>query len=141
MTTTAESLTAHLDEDEASANAAAATPATARYASGADIGPALNRLLFHRRFNTARVLADVAAKRAVLAEVMSWGHTYVDGDTWLSCAQAISPFDEDGVPGSGCADENRAGGPCDCGLDQRRATILDALAAPYPDHQPRAERP
>jgi len=83
------------------------------------------------RHDPVRVLADVEAKRAILAEVMSWGHTYIDGDTWFSCAQAASAFDEDGTPGSGCADDDRAGGPCDCGLDRRRATFLYALAAPY----------
>lgn len=83
------------------------------------------------RHSPARVLADVKAKRVILAEVLSWQHAYIDGDTWLSCAQAVSVFGEDGTPGSGCADEGRAGGPCDCGLDRRRATMLNALAAGY----------
>lgn len=83
------------------------------------------------RHDPAAVLADVAGKRAILAEVLSWQHAYIDGDSWLSCAQAVNPHDGDGTPGSGCADEQRAGGPCDCGLDRRRAMMLNALAAGY----------
>lgn len=85
-------------------------------------------------WDPARVLADLEAKRAILAEVLSWKHDYIDGDTWFSCAQAVSTLDEESAPGSGCADEDRAGGPCDCGLDRRRATILHAMAAPYAEH-------
>lgn len=95
------------------------------------------------RHDPARVLREVTAKRAILAEILSWEHAYVDGDSWLSCAQATSPSwggdSEDAEPGSGCADEDRAGGPCDCGLDRRRATMLHVLAAPYatsPDYNP-----
>jgi hypothetical protein len=91
-----------------------------------DYGRAVNAA-----FDPRQMLDDIAAKRAILAEVLSWEHAYIDGDTWLSCAQAVSAFAEDGTPGSGCADEDRAGGPCDCGLDRRRATMLHALAAPY----------
>ncbi len=83
------------------------------------------------RHDPATVLADVAGKRAILAEVLSWQHAHVDGDTWLSCAQAVDPHDEDDTPGSGCADEKRAGGPCDCGPERRRAMMLNALAAGY----------
>lgn len=83
------------------------------------------------RHDPATVLADVAGKRAILAEVLSWQHAYIDGGSWLSCAQAVDPHDEDGTPGSGCADEDCAGGPCDCGLDRRREMMLNALAAAY----------
>lgn len=93
-----------------------------------DISAGLELVRMH---SPARVLADVQAKRAILAEVLSWNHAHIDGDTWLSCAQAVDPHDEDGTPGSGCADEKRAGGPCDCGLDRRRVMMLNALAAAY----------
>lgn len=77
------------------------------------------------------VLLDVAAKRAILAEVASWRHDYVDGDSWLSCGLAVDPHDEEGVPGSGCADEGRRGGSCGCGLERRREAILRPLTMPY----------
>lgn len=85
------------------------------------------------RHDPARVLRDVVAKRAILAEVASWRHDYVDGDSWLSCAQAVDPHDEEGVSGSGCADDARRGGPCECGLERRRNAILYPLARPYDD--------
>lgn len=85
-------------------------------------------------WDPARVLREIEAKRELLAEIASWKHDYVDGDTWFSCAQAVNPFDKDGAPGSGCSNEHRAGEPCDCGLDRRRKKILKALAKPYADH-------
>lgn len=83
------------------------------------------------RFHPAAVLADIAGKRALLDHVAAWPHEYVDGDTWFSCSQAVGPHDPDEVPGSGCADENRAGDPCDCHLDDRRLTVLRCVAAGY----------
>lgn len=97
-------------------------------APGMFAGPTATHIARH---DPATVLANVAGWRAILAEVLSWTHAYVDGDSWLSCAQAVDPHDEDDTPGSGCADEKRAGGPCDCGLDRRRTMVLNALAAPY----------
>lgn len=87
------------------------------------------------RHDPASVLRRVGADRAILAEVASWQHDYVDGDTWLSCAQAVSEFDEERRPGSGCADEKRRGGPCDCGLERRRNAILYPLVQSY-DNRP-----
>lgn len=67
-----------------------------------------------------------AATQQIIDEVMSWRHRYLDEDTWYSCAQAVSP-DED-EPGSGCSDDSRRGGPCDCGLFERQERILGPLA-------------
>ncbi len=88
----------------------------------------------------ARVLAEIAAKRAIIAEVASWQHDYNDGDSWYSCAQALLPAadrrdPEDYEPGSGCSNDLRAGGPCDCGLERRRGAILEPLAAIYADRE------
>lgn len=83
------------------------------------------------RWDPATVLADIAGKRALLNHVAEWQHEYVDGDTWFSCSQAIGPHDADEIPGSGCADEDRAGEPCDCHLDDRRLAVLRCVAAGY----------
>lgn len=85
------------------------------------------------RHDPAAVLADIAGKIALLDHVAAWPHEYVDGDTWFSCSQAINPHDEDEEPGSGCADEKRAGKPCDCHLDDRRIAVLRCVAAGYVD--------
>lgn len=86
---------------------------------------------YYRRQDPIRVLADIAGKVALLDHVASWPHEYVDGDTWFSCSQATGSHDADEVPGSGCADEKRAGKPCDCGLDGRRIAVLKCVAAGY----------
>jgi hypothetical protein len=77
----------------------------------------------------AQLLADIASKRAILAEVMSWQHDYIPEDSWYSCAQAVDS--QDGEPGSGCGDDARANTGCDCGLDHRRDRFLRLLAQPY----------
>lgn len=82
------------------------------------------------RHDPAAVRADIAGKRALLDHVAGWEHTYVDGDTWFSCSQATGRS-EDSEPGSGCADELRAGKPCDCGLDDRRLAVLRTIALGY----------
>lgn len=83
----------------------------------------------------ARGLRRIEAHRRILAEVVSWGHHYEDGDTWFSCSQAVRPWAGDGqVPGDGCANDDRRGRPCDCGLDERRALFLGALAQEFADH-------
>lgn len=79
----------------------------------------------------ARVLAEVAAKRALLVEIMSWQHDYIAEDSWYSCAQSVDS--QTGAPGSGCGDDARAGTGCDCGLEHRRARILGPLAQVYRD--------
>ena len=83
------------------------------------------------RWDPARVLAEIAAKRAIIDEVGRWQHDYISEDAWYSCAQAVDS--QAGEPGSGCLDDSRAGKGCDCGLDQRRARILGPLAGVYRD--------
>lgn len=80
----------------------------------------------------AYVLADIDSKRRILAEIATWRHYACSDDSWYSCAQATvdNGYSED----LECADENRHGEPCDCGLDRRRGVILGALAAPYAGH-------
>ena len=92
------------------------------------------------RHDPTRVLREVAGKRAILAEVTSWQHVYVDGDSWLSCAQAVDEHDEEQTPGSGCADDSRRGGPCECDLERRREAILRPLALAYSDRPGYQER-
>lgn len=82
----------------------------------------------------AYVLADIEAKRAVLAEVESWTHHYNDEDPWHSCSQAVSNWQDDKSPGSGCSDDERRGKPCDCDLDRRRLAILAPMARPFTGH-------
>lgn len=88
-----------------------------------------------RMCNPDFVLADIAAKRAILAAVAKWKHDYNDEDPWFSCAQAVNPTEPNAEPGSGCTrncdDEPM---PCDCGLDLRRWQILGPLGAPFAGH-------
>lgn len=76
------------------------------------------------------VLDGCDADLAILDEALSWRHLYLDDDGWYSCAQAINPHEENAEPGSGCMNE-RAGGPCDCGVDNRRDRIVKAVASRY----------
>ena len=65
---------------------------------------------------SAKLLVDAGWLRRLVAEITARPHDYNDGDPWFSCAQAVHPgYDEE--PGSACADDDRAGGPCDCGRD------------------------
>jgi hypothetical protein len=83
------------------------------------------------RYDPARVLAECAAKRALVSETSKWGHEYNDDDMWYSCGLAIG-WDET-EPGSGCSDEEKRG-RCTCGLERRQLRILGPLAAVYVDH-------
>jgi hypothetical protein len=65
------------------------------------------------RHDPARILAEVASKRALLAEVIGWTHNAVTVDRKRYC----------------CASE--AGDPCDCGRDARVTAVLRHLAQPY----------
>lgn len=114
MTDIVEFLTARLASDEAAAEAATAGPVEERCASGADFGPALNRLLFHRSFNPARVLAEVAAKRAILALHSPEDLEYVNADG-------------DDRTGTVCA-------TCDSLVGDWPCDTLKLLAAPYAEH-------
>jgi hypothetical protein len=61
-----------------------------------------------------RVLAEVASKRALLAEALGWEHGLVrwDHNVVRACESVI-------------------GKPCDCGRDERVRAVLTLLAAPY----------
>jgi hypothetical protein len=82
-------------------------------------------------------LQEIAGKRQILAVVAGMRHLYVDGDCWYSCARAVRDpaWDADDlVPGSGCCDDDRRGGPCDCGRDSLAEAILAPLAAAWNTH-------
>jgi hypothetical protein len=69
----------------------------------------------------AAALRQVAATRELLADLQADEHLAVE-DGWYSCAAAT-----DDRFGNVCADESRAGGPCDCGRDaavERRVRLL-----------------
>ncbi|MEU4804327.1 DUF6221 family protein [Actinosynnema sp. NPDC023587] len=80
----------------------------------------------------AAVLRRCAADRKLVAEVASWRHTYIEEDTWYSCAVAVDPEDPEQRPGGGSAkpDDTRPD-TCDCGLEGRRLRILRPLAEGY----------
>lgn len=62
----------------------------------------------------------------ITAEIRRWQH-HTAFDCWYSCPQAT---ETNGYTEDACCN-NEAGGPCDCGLDRRRAAILGALATKY----------
>lgn len=78
------------------------------------------------RHDPARVLADVAAKRALLADFLAERHYVNDGDCWYTCAAATEERD-----GGEVCDDSRLGGSCDCGRDERLQRRLHLLALPY----------
>lgn len=88
-------------------------------------------------YDPARSRRRVRATRELVAEILAERHEYVPGDEYYSCSQAaagvylLNPPPEDLVPGSGCADDDRAGKPCDCGRDQRVARRLDIIASEW----------
>ncbi|MFI5831064.1 DUF6221 family protein [Streptomyces sp. NPDC051578] len=81
------------------------------------------------RHSPARVLAEVDAKRRLLADILRAGHEWNEEDHWYSCAAAR---DHEGEPV--CIDESRAGGPCDCGRDEQVERRVRLLALPYASH-------
>lgn len=89
----------------------------------------------HIAANNPRAVLDLCdAHELVLTEVLSWRHEYIEGDTWFSCSQAVeNPYgdEEQRTPGSGCSNDDRAGQPCDCGLDARRLRVLKPIASAY----------
>jgi hypothetical protein len=81
-----------------------------------------------------RWLAEVEAKRAVLARLEAIPHRYVE-DCYYSCELAIDPDDPEQRPGSGYCNNNwPLTGGCTCGRDDLVASIEGALAAVYRDH-------
>lgn len=117
--TIGEFLSARLDEDEAAANAASIAPVESRYKSGADLGPAVARLLFHRHFDPERVLAEVTAKRKMLGV-----HRVNRKGQCRICARWTTDTDADGYRLDHVAYEGEAD-PC---LTRR------LMALPYADH-------
>lgn len=77
-------------------------------------------------WDPARVLADIAAKRAILAVVEAWQHATCE-DSWYSCGATYGTDDDDA-----CCDERYAG-ECTCGRDHRADQLLKPLAQPYRD--------
>lgn len=74
-----------------------------------------------------RMDREVAAKRAIVAHVLTWKHTVVE-DCWYTCPAATE--ERDG--GTNCNDA--AGDECDCGTGVRRGEVLRRLASVYADH-------
>lgn len=83
------------------------------------------------RHDPARALRQVQAHRAILDVVASWRHTTCD-DSWYSCSQATvdNGYDEY----LACANDDRHGEPCDCGLEVHKRKILGPLVSIYSDH-------
>lgn len=85
-------------------------------------------------YDPAHVLRDVAATRKLVTEITAIPHEYVEGDSWYSCSRAVYPESPDDEPGSACADDDRAGKPCDCGRDKRALRLLGTVAERWDDH-------
>jgi len=75
------------------------------------------------------VLADITAKRAIVERLVSTKHAVLEEDCWYTCAAATVERD-----GGETCDDNRNGGPCDCGRDARVEGYLALLAQPFADH-------
>lgn len=71
------------------------------------------------RFDPARVLRDVAARRQLLDQALAWQHHEAD-DPWYSCPASAHHATAVG-----------AAGLCDCGRDERVHAVLQLLAQPY----------
>jgi hypothetical protein len=95
-------------------------------------GDDVNNSLHIARHDPARVLRDVQAKRDLLAAILREPHTFIPGDEYYSCSQAVD--------GSGCSDPDRAGKPCDCGRDARVERLLAILAGVYEAHTANGEQ-
>ena len=80
------------------------------------------------RHDPARVLAECAAIRALIADFTAEKHEVVE-DCWYTCASATEERD-----GGECCDDSRRGTGCDCGLEFRARATLAPLASIYADH-------
>lgn len=86
------------------------------------------------RNDPARVLRRVAVTRELVAAILAEPHDWIPGDEYYSCSQAVDPYEDDPserYPGSGCANPERTGQPCDCGRDQRVARLLGIIATEW----------
>jgi len=126
-------LTSGLDEDEAAAKAAAGEVWEYRdswvWAESFEVAdvfgiPDTDETGIHiARHDPSRTLRDVQAKRDLAAAILREPHTFIPGDEYYSCSQAVD--------GSGCSDPDRAGQPCDCGRDARVERLLRILVGVY----------
>jgi hypothetical protein len=79
------------------------------------------------RWDPARVLREVEAKRKILDEAIGWRHRVVE-DCWYTCPAATEERD-----GGDTCNENWTEGVCNCGVERRRNAILLPVAAIYSD--------
>lgn len=121
---------ARLAETEAAAKAISAWDWSDAYA-WAEFSPEV--AAHFRLHHPAKAVREIETTRLLIAEILSMPHTYIDGDTWFSCSQAVRDSG-DQEPGSGCADEDRAGKPCDCGRDRRVGRMLGSIVSRWDDH-------
>jgi hypothetical protein len=125
-------LRARLDDDELVARDANTSP---EMVTGIPRSYAAAPVAMHiGRWDPKRVLAEVDAKRRIIADLLDERHDRNEEDHWYSCAAIV---DNEGE--LLCLDASRAGGPCDCGRDRRVERRLKILALPYaahPDYRP-----
>jgi Family of unknown function (DUF6221) len=76
------------------------------------------------RWDPARVLAEVAAKRAMLDDLLAEPHHVDDEDEYRSCESVWRKVQ---LPGSGPV-------TCTCGRDERVLRRVTLMAQPYADH-------
>ncbi|MFF5642963.1 DUF6221 family protein [[Kitasatospora] papulosa] len=74
------------------------------------------------------VITDIDAKLALLDDLLAERHNVIE-DCWYTCAAATEERD-----GGESCDEDRQGGPCDCGRDARVNRRLRLLARPFAGH-------
>lgn len=92
--------------------------------------PPLGEIIEHVALHDpARVLREVAAKRALLADITAEKHLVVDSDPYYTCLAATEERDDGKSWG-----HEKGGTDCNCGLDERVEQRLRLLAAPYSDH-------
>jgi hypothetical protein len=84
------------------------------------------------RHDPARVLAEVAAKRALLDLALGWKHHVCD-DQYYTCLAATQEHD------GGVYGEGDKSGPCTCGRDEKVRAVLTLLAQSYLEEQRRDE--
>ena len=98
-------------------------------------GPAAEAYWEH--FGPRRMLREIEGTERLIAEIKATPHLYIEGDSWFSCSQAVPEAwpGRDREPGSGCADDNRRGKPCDCGRDAKARRQLGLIARRWDRHQ------
>jgi hypothetical protein len=74
-------------------------------------------------------LADIAAKLAIIDDLLAERHHVNDGDCWYTCPAATEERD-----GGETCDDSRHGYPCDCGRDAGIERRLRLLALPFVGH-------